>query len=132
MSQENVEFVRRVYDGWVRGDFSEGAEVFDLDVEFDLVDWPEGSSTRGLDEMGRTWRAALDAWEGFHAEPIEFIEAGEDVVVVRNRIEARGKESGADVRADTAAVWTLKAGKVVRLALYWNTSKALEAAGLSE
>ena len=34
MSQENVEIVRELYAGWVRGDFSVGREHFDPDVEF--------------------------------------------------------------------------------------------------
>jgi len=33
MSQENVEIVRRVYEGWSCGDFSE-TELFDPDIEF--------------------------------------------------------------------------------------------------
>jgi ketosteroid isomerase-like protein len=82
--------------------------------------------------MRRSWRSALSAWEDFRAEPIEFIDAGEDSVVVLNRIEGRGKGSGARVQADTATVWALEAGKVVGLALYWDIAKALEAAGLRD
>jgi ketosteroid isomerase-like protein len=49
-------------------------------------------------------------------------------VLVLNRIEARGKESGADVGADTASLWTLENGRVVRLALYWDVEAARRAA----
>ena len=129
MSQENVEIVRRVYEGWARGDFSEG-DVFHPEVEFEMPDWPEGASSRGLDAMRRTWLASLSAWDDFRAEPVDFIEAAEDVVVVLNHVQARGKGSGAEVRADTASVWMFDGGKVVRLVLYWDTDKALEAAGL--
>lgn len=81
--------------------------------------------------MWRTWRAALGAWDDFRAEPYDFIEAGQHVVVL-NHIDARGKGSGAEVSADTATVWTMDVGKVVRLALYWDIATALEAAGLPE
>jgi ketosteroid isomerase-like protein len=128
MTEENVEIVRRVYAGWAVGDFSEG-EVFDPEVEFEMVDWPEAASARGLDEMRRTWQAALAAWDDFRAEPYEFIESGDQVVVLTHAV-GRGKGSGAEVSADTATVWTFDGGKIVRLALYWDSAKALEAAGL--
>jgi len=41
MSRENIEAVRRVYDGWAQGAFSEN-DAFDPEVEFAMVDWPEG------------------------------------------------------------------------------------------
>jgi ketosteroid isomerase-like protein len=47
---------------------------------------------------------------------------------VINQIEGSGKESGAEVSAQTATVWTLEGGRVVRLALYWDTDTAREAA----
>ncbi len=130
MSQENVEIVRRVYEGWARGDFSE-RDAFHPQVEFELVDWPEPASAKGVDAMWRAWRATLSAWDDFRAVPYDFLETGEHVVVL-NVINARGKSSRADVTADTASVWTMDRGKVLRLALYWDTTKALEAVGLSE
>jgi ketosteroid isomerase-like protein len=128
VSQENVEIVRRVYAKWALGDFSEG-DVFDADVEFEMVDWPEAGKSRGVEAMRRTWVAALGAWDDFRAEPYEFIETGEQVVVLTHA-RGRGKGSGAEVSADTATVWTLDGGKIVRLALYWDSARALEATGL--
>jgi ketosteroid isomerase-like protein len=128
MSQKNVELVRRAYDGWARGDFS-GGEVFHPEVEFDMADWPEQSTSRGLAAMRRTWQATLGSWDDFRAEADDFIDADEYVVVLTH-VRARGKGSGAEVSADTATVWTFDAGKVVRLALYWDSAKALEAVGL--
>jgi uncharacterized protein len=128
-SEPNVEVVRRVYEGWARGDFSD-AEAFDPDVEFEMVDWPEGRSTRGLESMSREWRAVLGAFEDFRSEPIEFVSGGDHVIVI-NRISGRGRSSGLDVSAETASVWTLEGGKVIRLGLYWNVSRAFEAVGIS-
>jgi ketosteroid isomerase-like protein len=127
MSQENVEVVRRVYEGWSRGDFS-GADAFDPDVEFEMVDWPHPARSRGLDEMRRIWRTTLSAWDDFRAEPDDFVDCGDNVLVL-NSIRGRGKGSGAEVSAQTATLWTLDAGVVVRLALYWDTALAAEAAG---
>jgi ketosteroid isomerase-like protein len=118
--------VRRVYDGWSRGDFSEG-EVFDPAVEFEMVDWPHPARSRGVEEMQRTWQTTLSAWDDFRAEADDFVDYGHNVLVL-NSIRARGKGSGAEVSAQTATVWTVEAGKVVRLALYWDTALAHEAA----
>jgi ketosteroid isomerase-like protein len=126
MSKENIEIVRRVYEGWSRGDFSE-AELFDPDVEFELVDWPHPASSRGIDAMRDAWLPTLAAWEDFRAKPEEVIDHG-DRVLVLNHISGRGRGSGADVSALTATLWTVENGRVVRLALYWDTERARKAA----
>jgi ketosteroid isomerase-like protein len=128
MSQENVEIVRRVYAEWSHGDFSAGA-IFDADVEFDMVDWPGRDKSRGLAEMATAWQESLAAWDDFRAEPTAFIPHGAHVVVPTH-VTARGKGSGAAVAAETATVWTLEHGMVVRLALHWDAKAALEAVGL--
>jgi hypothetical protein len=129
-AQDKVELVRRVYDAWSVGDFSEG-DVFAPDVEFEMVDWPEAGKSRGLKEMAHTWVAALSAWDDFRAEPRELIEVGEQVVVLTH-VHARGRGSGVEVDADTATVWTVDRGRIVRLALYWDSAKALRALGLRD
>jgi ketosteroid isomerase-like protein len=129
MPDDRLELVRRVYADWSRGDFSAG-DAFDSDVEFEMVDWPEAANARGIVEMRRVWGASLRAWDAFRAEATEYIDAGSHVVVMTH-VEARGKGSAAEVSADTATVWTVDGGKVTRLALYWDRSKALEAVGLA-
>jgi ketosteroid isomerase-like protein len=126
MSKENVEIVRRIYEGWSRGDFSE-SELFDADVEFEMVDWPHPAKSRGVDAMRETWLTTLAAWEDFRAKPDEVIDHGDNILVL-NSISGRGRGSGADVSALTATVWTVENGRVVRLALYWDTARAREAA----
>jgi ketosteroid isomerase-like protein len=105
--------------------------LFDPEVEFAMVYWPEAGRSRGLDAMRRTWQAALGAWEDFRAEPYEFIEIGEQVVVlIRDPRPWEGQQSRGERRQ--ATVWTLDGGKIVRLALYWDSAKALQAAGLQD
>jgi ketosteroid isomerase-like protein len=122
--------VRRVYEEWSRGDFSAG-EVFDPEVEFVMVDWPGRARSQGLTEMRQAWQESLKAWDDFRAEPTDFIE-NEPHVVVLTHVTARGKGSGAAVTADTATLWTIDGGRVVRLALHWNPADALAAAGLRD
>jgi len=127
MSQENVELVRRVYEGWARGDFSD-TDAFDPEIDFEMVDWPHQTRVHGVDDMWSTWRATLTAFDDFRAVPMEYVDCGSNVLVI-NQVEASGKESGAEVSAETATVWTVENGRVVRLALYWDTDRAREAAG---
>jgi len=127
MSQENVELVRRVYEGWARGDFSD-TDPFDSEIDFEMVDWPHQTRVSGVQQMWDTWRATLGAFDDFRAVPMRYLDCGSNVLVI-NQIEASGKESGAEVSAETATVWTVEDGRVVRLALYWDTDRAREAAG---
>ena len=63
--------------------------------------------------------------------PEEFIDAGDDQVLVFSREGGRGRGSGAEVQTNpTAHLWTIRAGKAVRMESYWERSAALEAAGL--
>ena len=109
MSEENVEIVRRVYDGWSRGDFSQ-TELLDPDIEFEMIDWPHPAKSRGIEAMAETWLATLAAWEDFRAVPDEVIDHGDNVLVF-NSISGRGRGSGADVSALTATVWTVEGGR---------------------
>jgi ketosteroid isomerase-like protein len=122
VSEENVEIVRRVYEGWARGDFSQ-VDDFDPDIDFEMVDWPHQTRVTGIQAMWDTWRSTLSAWTDFRSIPNEITGFG-DRVLATNRIEGRGRESGADVSAETATVLTLKVGTVVRMALYWDVDAA--------
>jgi ketosteroid isomerase-like protein len=92
-----------------------------------MVDWPHPAKSRGIEAMAETWLATLAAWKDFRAVPDEVIDHGDNVLVL-NSISGRGRGSGADVTALTATVWSVEGGRVVRLALYWDTERAREAA----
>ena len=126
MSDENVELARRIYDEWSRGDFTR-TDFFDPEISFEMVDWPHQTHTRGIEEMWQTWRSTLSAFGDFRSVPTEFVDFGRNVLVL-NRIEGSGKESGAGVSADTASVLTVEGGKVVRLRLFWDVANARMAA----
>jgi ketosteroid isomerase-like protein len=72
-----------------------------------------------------------EAWEYFHPEPIDFLDAGEHVVV-DSRWKGRGRASGVEVERKTTQVWTLRQGKVVRFETFTERALALEAVGLRE
>ena len=75
----------------------------------------------------------LEALDDYRMAPEEFIDAGDDRVLVFSREGGRGRGSGAEVISQpTAHVWTIRNGKAVSLRSYWERADALEAVGMSE
>jgi ketosteroid isomerase-like protein len=134
MSQENVEIVRELYEGWTRGDFRVGLDHFGHDFRFiiDTVVSPTPGEWRGVDAMRKSWRQQLEPWDGYRTGPIEhLIESGDDVVAL-SRQHGRGKHSGVEIDSGVwAAVFSFRDGKIVRL-LLTDLQGGLKAVGLSE
>ena len=137
MSQENVERIRRGYEAFNRGDFASAAKDFDPNFEwripFQLPDSPPDETYRGPKEVIGFWQTWRSAFDDFHMELEEIIDAG-DRVVVFAAVRGRGAESGADVGTPSfPQVWTLRDdGRPLRVEMYTSRAEALEAAGLSE
>jgi ketosteroid isomerase-like protein len=130
MSQENVEIVHSILAAWEAGDYS-SADWADPEIHF--IPAGLGSEAHGIEAVSKQWREFLDAWDEFATVPKQIIAAGDDRVLVLVQFRGRGKGSGTPVMDfEGAQLFSLHGGKVVRLALYTDTEKALEAAGLSE
>jgi ketosteroid isomerase-like protein len=99
MSRESVELVREVYRGWARGDFKAGADVFSSDFEWQQLRIAvEPGSHRGAD-IGVAVRRVFEVYEDFRVEADEYIDAGDEVVVVaRSRGTARASAMQLDQR----------------------------------
>ena len=134
MSPENVEIVRRMYEMWSAGDWEGMAELVDPDVELHgtVGGLEEGQVSRGAHEITQRFEVEnVEVWEEHRIEPVRFIEAGEQVVVIQHEYQ-RGKGSGVEVEIDTASVLDLQGGRIVRIQPYMDPAAALEAVGLSE
>jgi ketosteroid isomerase-like protein len=131
VSQENVEIARAISREWERGDLS-SSEWADPDIEFVSGAGPDEAVHRGVEAMGRAWREWLSAWEDFQIEPREFIDAGDEVLILVE-FGGRGKTSGASVDAmQGGSILSFRDGKVVRIATYTERAEVLEAWGLRE
>jgi ketosteroid isomerase-like protein len=137
MSRENVEIVRRLYDAVARRDTGTVLTFYDPEIEWDMSRHPSADAMgrtiyRGHDGLRSWFRQWYEAWEEIEDECEELIDAGEHVIsVVTTR--GRGRASGVEVEAaHHAAVWTLREGKVVRVAWFRSVGEALEATGLDE
>jgi ketosteroid isomerase-like protein len=147
MSRENVEIVRDAFEviygsasrptatGASMGrDWKRAAELLDPNVEMHGTVgglW-EGRVARGLPEIVDSFEAEdLAAWEERRLDPQRFLHINDLVVVLMHEYR-RGRGSGIEVETDTAVVFTVREGRVIRIQPYMDPAAALEAAGLSE
>ncbi len=70
-------------------------------------------------------------WDEIRFEPQEYIEAGDQVIVVA-RLVGRGKSSGIEVERTWAYVWALRAGRALRMEGDADRAEALKAVELPE
>jgi ketosteroid isomerase-like protein len=134
MSQENVEIVREAFESFAGGDQEKTARLVDPEIEFHgtVGGLEEGRIAHGLAQIAQVFEEEdLEAWEERRLEPEEFIDAGDNVVVLLHEYR-RGRGSGVELETDTAVVCAVRAGRVVRIQGYMDRDAALEAAGLSE
>ncbi|MCW3032805.1 MAG: uncharacterized protein QOK19_2133 [Solirubrobacteraceae bacterium] len=130
MSQENVEIIRALYEDWLRGDI--GIDKLDPEIAmFESTTLPGAVSAVGIEAVRRYMESFAKYWEEIRFEPQEYIEAGEQVLVVA-RLVGRGKASGVAVERIWAYVWTLRSGRVLRMDGYASRDEALQAAGLAK
>ena len=130
MSQENVEIVRRVYEAAASRNSEAVFALYDPEVELDSSRLGLGvyRGHEGLRSLFREWH---EAWGSIEYSYEELIDAGEAVIAVVTR-HARGRASGVETKQPFTLVWTVRGGKVVRVAWFLTRAEALEAAELSE
>jgi ketosteroid isomerase-like protein len=134
MSQENVEVVREAFESYLSGDLEKTAQLLGPEVEFHgtVGGLEEGRVAHGLPQAVRLFEEEdLEAWEERRLEAEEFIDAGDNVVVLMHEYR-RGRGSGVELETDTAVVCAVSAGRVVRIQGYMDRDAALQFAGLGD
>ena len=132
MSQDNVQTVRRIFDGWTAGDFGAGFTDLDPDVVFIVRHpFPEAVETAGPNGIRDYMRRFLDNWKSYAVEARHFRSVG-DLVVADAVQRGEGKASGIEMEQPFFMLFTFRAGKIVRIESILERDEALEAAGLSE
>jgi ketosteroid isomerase-like protein len=150
MSEENVEIVKAVHppsgtdltrlfadDSEAPGRLEAVAPLFHPEFEFVVgITEEENPAFRGsgggLAELVEMWREWIEPWEVYWTEVEDFIDAGDDRVLVLIRDHGRLQGSGAEIDLIAASLWTLRNGKIARIEFYVSREQALEAAGLRE
>jgi ketosteroid isomerase-like protein len=152
MSQENVELVKGLQPTGVdmveivgRGDQGPVPQPLENDPDiaafasdFEVRFLPgtgggpfAGATYTGVHGLIEGWRNWLAAWASYRVEVEDFIDAGDEVVVLV-RVRGRTARDGVSVDHSPAAVWSIREGKIAGPHFYLERHEALEAVGLSE
>ena len=133
MSEENVEFVRETWRIFGEQGIDGVLDYFSEDcTSEDTPQTPDRATYAGREGVRAMWNRFAESWGDVVLQPVEFIDAGEGVVLVTS-MRGQGKGSGTPVDALIAFAYEFRAdGKIIRQRAFFSRSEALEAAGLSE
>lgn len=124
-----VEIVRRSYEAFARKDLDGVLGDMAPDIRWEQAQGlPHGGVYHGLDEVRRSIFDPLDAewWDEFSADPDEFLDAGDDVVVL-GRYRGVAKGTGKRLDVPFVHVWTLREGRAVRFRQFLDTAGWVDA-----
>ena len=134
MSDDSVEVVRKAWEAWERGDMQAVFDFYDPAIEWDMSESevPDMGVYRGHEGVRKFFREWMAPFHDYYAHAEDFT-LGSEGVLVRMRQGGRGKESGVDVEMPPLwQLYRLRAGRAVRVEIYRDEHRALEAVGLSE
>lgn len=130
MSRENVEIVRQVYDAVARRDTAAVLALYDPQVEWDYsrggVEAMLGGRYQGHEGLRRWFRDWYEVFENVEHDFEELIDAGEHVIAIAST-RGRGRASGAEVEMHHIGVWTIREGRITRVAWFPTREEAFEA-----
>jgi uncharacterized protein len=127
LSGDDVKSLRRIYGALSRWDVDEFLRDLAHDIEWSLPDTvPWGGTRHGHDGMRAFATIFQDHVEGTWADPDDFLDAG-DRIVVLGRLRGRARATGQLFEVDFAHVWTLTDGMASRCRSYFDSSPILSA-----
>ena len=143
MSQENVEIIRAIWEPF------KGVDATEIDWEAEAIRemlvaqyspevelrWaatgPESRVYQGRDGLIQAFREWVEPFSEYRAEPLDYIDAG-DCVVVPMRQWGIGATSGVPVEIEVTHVYEFQGHQITRLDEYDTLKEALGAVGLRE
>jgi ketosteroid isomerase-like protein len=134
MARANVEVVSRFVAALNEDPPRLLLEVIDEDVEIrNPPEFPLQGPFRGHEGTRLWFRESWEVFTGPHHELEEVIDVGDGATVISvQRIQGRTRHMQLETNLRWAAVWTFRAGKVLRAQGFMHRREALEAAGLEE
>lgn len=129
MPEPEISALRRIYDALDRWDVDEFANDVTHDFELDLPQTvPWGGTRHGRDGVEAYATIFQDHVEGQWADPDDFIEAG-DLIVVLGRLRGRARATGEEYEVDFVHVWTLSDGMPSRCRSYFDSAPIMAVLG---
>lgn len=126
-SAHDIKALRRIYEALSRWDIDELANDVAHDVVLILPETlPWGGRHHGLDGVQAFASIFEDYVEGFWADPDDFLDAGDEVVVV-GRFRGRGKETGNEFEVGFVHIWTMRDGVPARCRAYLDSAPVMAA-----
>jgi ketosteroid isomerase-like protein len=131
LSERELELVKEGYRAFERGDLEWVLEHFHPEILVEnRREGPDSGTFHGHSGFMRYLEGWLSAWEEFRMEPVEFIVA-KDQVLVLLRQYGRGKGSQVELEEEVAHLWTVQGEKAVAYRVYTHQQEGLEAIGLT-
>jgi uncharacterized protein len=127
----NADTLKQGYEAFGRGDLDAATQNFADDIRWENPEAPQipnNGVTEGKEQVKQLFASLGDYWESFSITPDEFIESG-DVVVVLSHSEAKGKETGKEVKLPWVHVWRFRDGQISEVLALTDTALAADALG---
>jgi uncharacterized protein len=127
----NADILREGYEAFGRGDLDGAVENFADDIRWENPEAPQlpnSGATEGKDAVKELFANLFNFWESFSITPDEFIEDS-DTVVVLSHSEAKGKDTGKEVKLPWVHVWRFRDGKAAEVQALTDTALAADALG---
>ena len=119
----NAQIIRTLYQDFARADVAAVLARFAPDIEWTEAEgFPYAGTYHGGEAIVRGVFARLATeWDGYRVAPTEFIDGGDQVVVLGEYTGAY-RQTGRSFRAPFAHVWTLAGGRVTRYRQFTDTA----------
>jgi ketosteroid isomerase-like protein len=128
MSEANVELVRTIYERFRAGDNDGALSLCGPEIEVhDRPEIPDPQVYRGHAGVLSSLRVSRAAFKGLDIVPEEFVDAGDQVIVVF-RFRGEGRESGVSIDERLAHLWTIRDEQAVRMEVFSGRDEALRVA----
>ena len=124
-----LDLVKRSYAAFAEHDLDRVLADMHPDIEWQQAQGlPHGGTYRGLPEVRANIFDPLDRdwWDGFTADPDEFLDAGDQVVVL-GRYRGRAKQTGKQLDVPFVHIWTVRDDRAIRFRQFLDTAGWVEA-----